>query len=296
MKSSTLISSSHAKASGSKVATAAASAPAIPGPTDFTGRVVLITGGGSGMGRATALAAARAGAKIAIVDLNAAAVDRVLGELRDLGADALGVVADTSQEADVERYVAETVARFGAIHCFFNNAGVNPTALTTIADTPVDEFDRILAVNTRGVFMGLRAVIPHIVAAGGGSIVCTGSIASERGLPYTSAYNASKHAVVGLVKTAAVEFGPQGVRVNAVLPGMIKTPMLEHLAQQTMPERPLDEAMDVLGGGISPLGRAGTAEQVAATVLFLLSDASAYVTGASVPVEGGAFAGLANGT
>lgn len=212
-------------------------------------------------------------------------------EVGAAGGEARVHVADVSRSEDVQGYVAAALESFGSIDVLFNNAGIEG-AVAPIAEYPEDVFDEVIAVNLRGVFLGLRHVLPVMLRQGSGSIVNTGSLASERGLPLTAAYNASKHAVVGLTKTAAAEVGAAGVRVNAVLPGMIDTRMLRSLVD-TMSGGDMEAGMQFVAG-VAPQGRTGTVEEVAAIVAFLASDAASFVNGVAWPVDGGALATMAN--
>ena len=258
---------------------------------DLSGRRVVITGAAGGIGRASAVAAARAGASLLLVDRDGIALQEADALVHAVGGRVSTITADVSEVDQVRSYVDAAVARLGGIDGFFNNAGIEGV-VGPLADAEPADFDRVIAVNLRGVFLGLRFVLPVMIAQHSGSVVCTGSIASVRGLPATGAYNASKHAVVGLARTAAAEVGRAGVRVNSVLPGFIDTRMLRSLNEQMAPELDPAAAVADIGKTMAPLGRTGTPEDVADVVVFLLSDDARYVTGASVPVDGGVLAGL----
>lgn len=255
------------------------------------GRAAVVTGGGSGIGRAASVALARAGARLLLVGRSEESLRESAREVGAAGGEARVHVADVSRSEDVQGYVAAALESFGSIDVLFNNAGIEG-AVAPIAEYPEDVFDEVIAVNLRGVFLGLRHVLPVMLRQGSGSIVNTGSLASERGLPLTAAYNASKHAVVGLTKTAAAEVGAAGVRVNAVLPGMIDTRMLRSLVD-TMSGGDMEAGMQFVAG-VAPQGRTGTVEEVAAIVAFLASDAASFVNGVAWPVDGGALATMAN--
>jgi NAD(P)-dependent dehydrogenase (short-subunit alcohol dehydrogenase family) len=254
--------------------------------TSLQGKVVVITGGAGMIGHATAAALAAAGAGLMLIDINAEALEARRKALATFGSVRIeSCVADVSQSDQVAAYVAHTLQAFGRIDAFFNNAGTEGKLAPT-HEYDEREFDHIIAVNLRGVFLGLRHVLPVMLRQGHGAIVNTASIASERGLAGACAYNASKHGVVGLTRTAASEVGPRGVRVNAVMPGVIDTPLLEAMLRM-MFAGDVAAGKKVLGK-VATLDRIGTPEEVAAVVTFLLSDASSFVNGAAWAVDGGA--------
>jgi 3alpha(or 20beta)-hydroxysteroid dehydrogenase len=250
-------------------------------------KVAVITGAGGGIGRATALEFARRGAALFLVDLDEAAVAETARQVCTAGVSAHAWVADVSQVDGTRGYVEAAVAEFGTIDVFFNNAGIEGV-VADIVDYPIDEFDRIFAVNVRGVFLGLRYVLPVMIARAAGSVVNTASMAGLLGLPHTGPYNATKHAVLGLTKTAAAEVAAHGVRVNAICPGVIETRMTRSLAAGFNPADPAAgwQAMAAL----SPLGRFGTPAEVAAVVRVLADQESSYVTGAAWVIDGGTLA------
>ncbi|MBN8927709.1 MAG: hypothetical protein BGO51_20015 [Rhodospirillales bacterium 69-11] len=251
---------------------------------DFTGKVALITGAGNGIGRATALGLTQRGAKVVVVDRDQTGGEATVGILRQAGGDARFVAADVTRSADVQDYVKATLDAYGAIDCFFNNAGIEGAVAPT-ASYEEEMFDRVIAVNVKGVFLGLRHVLPVMLQQGRGSVVNTASVAGLVASPGMPAYVASKHAVIGLTKTAAGEVARGGVRVNAVCPGPIDTRMIHSLESMLDPTDP--GAVGTRYQSNIPIGRYGTAEEVANTVIFLLSDLASNVTGAQYVVDGG---------
>jgi NAD(P)-dependent dehydrogenase (short-subunit alcohol dehydrogenase family) len=249
------------------------------------GKVAIITGGAGSIGYAAAVSLAKAGADLVLVDINAAGLKERLASLNALGGRVTTHVADVSRAGDVAGYVAAALASFGRIDAFFNNAGIEGK-LGPTHEYDRAEFDRIIAVNLKGIFLGLRHVLPVMLKQGHGTVVNTGSIASERGLAGACAYNASKHAVVGLTRTAASEVGPQGVRVNAVMPGVIDTPLLEAMLRM-MFAGDVDAGKRALGR-VATQDRIGVPSEVGEVVTFLLSDAASFVNGAAWAVDGGA--------
>ena len=254
---------------------------------DFTGKVALVTGGANGIGRATSLGFAAHGARVVVVDRDRDAGAATVAEITAQGGEAIFAAADVTRSADVKAYVKAACDAFGRIDCFHNNAGIEGKVAPT-AEYDEDVFDAVMAVNTRGVFLGLRHVLPVMTAQGGGAIVNTASVAGLSASIGMPAYVASKHAVIGLTKVAAGEVGRLGIRVNAVCPGPIDTRMVRDIARQVSPNNP--EAVAERYAGSIPLGRYGTAEEVANVVLFLCSDLAANVTGAQYVVDGGRLA------
>ncbi|MBM3646481.1 MAG: glucose 1-dehydrogenase [Alphaproteobacteria bacterium] len=252
---------------------------------NFQNKVALVTGGSNGIGRATALGFASHGAKVVIVDRDTAGGEATAGVIRQRGGDALFVQADVTDAQSVQAYVRKTVEAYGRIDCFHNNAGIEGKIAQT-ADYEEAMFDAVMAVNVRGVFLGLKYVIGQMLAQkSGGAIVNTASTAGLMGSPGMPAYVASKHAVLGLTKTASGEVARQGIRVNAVCPGPIETRMIQDLQKQLNPENPDKVAANYRAS--IPLGRYGTADEVANTVLFLCSDIAGNITGAHFVVDGG---------
>ena len=246
----------------------------------FTGKVVVITGGAGGIGRAAAVRFASEGARIVLVDLVGTALYQSVAAVEKAGGEVLAVEADVTRLADVERYADAALTQFAGIDVFFNNAGILG-ALKPLVDYPEETFDRVIAVNVKAVWLGMKVVAPRMRARGGGVIVNTASIAGLRGSPNIIAYTASKHAVVGMTRAAALELARHGIRVNAVCPAPIETPMAQQLETEVRRER--------LTATI-PMRRYGAPEEVAALVAFLASPDATYITGALYTVDGGAMA------
>ena len=251
---------------------------------DFHGKVALITGGGNGIGRAAAAGFVARGAKVVVVDRDHAAGEATVGILRQQGGEAFFVAADVTQSADVQNYVRLALEKYGSIDCFYNNAGIEGSVAPT-HQYDEDMFDRVMAVNVKGVFLGLRHVLPVMIQQGRGAVVNTASVAGLVASPGMPAYVASKHAVIGLTKTAAGEVARAGVRVNCVCPGPIDTRMIHSLESMLNPDDP--ESVGNRYQGNIPIGRYGTAEEVANLVLFLSSDLASNITGAQYVVDGG---------
>jgi len=251
---------------------------------DFTGKVALVTGGGNGIGRATSVAFARQGAKVVVVDRDAAGAEATVGIIRQNNGDAVAVTADVTKAADVKAYVKAALETYGRIDCFFNNAGIEGKLAPT-AEYDEAMFDAVIGVNVKGVFLGLRHVLPEMIRQGGGAVVNTASVAGLVATPGMPAYVASKHAVIGLTKTAAGEVAPQGIRVNAVCPGPVDTRMIHSLEEQISPADPA--GVGARYQAAIPSGRYTAVEEIANMVLFLCSDLASNTTGGQFVVDGG---------
>lgn len=251
---------------------------------DFTGKVALVTGGGGDIGRAAVLAFASRGAKIVVVDVNEAA-GRASAELAlERGGEARFVRADVTRSAEVQSYVQATLDAYGAIDCFFNNAGIEG-AIAATQDYDEAMFDQVIAVNLKGMFLGLRHVLPVMLRQGAGAVVNSASITAIFGGPGMPAYVASKHGVLGLTKAAAADVARHGIRVNAVCPGPVETRMMRSLEAQRNPADP--EALAAAIRAAIPIGRYTTTDEVANAVLYLCSSLSGGITGTHLMLDGG---------
>lgn len=242
-------------------------------------KVALITGAGSGIGRATSLIFAREGARLALSDIVAGAGEETLGLVKQAGGEAIFVQADVARFADVEALISKVVATYGRLDCAFNNAGIDGK-MARIAECSEEVWSRTIAVNLTGVFFCMKAEIPQMLKQGGGAIVNTASAAGLSGSPGLPAYVASKHGVVGLTRAAALEYGREKIRVNCVCPGPIRTPMLGRL----LSNRP---EMEKRFASAEPLKRLGEPNEIGEAVAWLCSDAASYVTGHPMSVDGG---------
>ncbi|SCE93108.1 glucose 1-dehydrogenase [Micromonospora mirobrigensis] len=246
---------------------------------DFTGQVALVTGAGSGMGLATARAFAAAGAAVALTDVNRDALQQATATLSAAGHRVLGVPCDVADEADVAAAVRATVREFGRLDMAFNNAGIQAPP-TDAADEDAAVFDRVNGINLRGVWASMKHELVQMRSQGSGAIVNCSSLGGLVGLPGRAAYHAAKHGVIGLTRSAALEYAPRGVRINAVCPGTIATPMVTDMIDKGE----LDRAQAVAD---QPINRLGEPEEIAAAVLWLCSPGASFVVGVALPVDGG---------
>jgi NAD(P)-dependent dehydrogenase (short-subunit alcohol dehydrogenase family) len=242
-------------------------------------KVAIVTGSATGIGRATALALARAGAHVVVSDVDVERGEKVAQEIENIGVQSLFVRADVADRADVEHLVDRTVTHFGLLDIAVNNAGIEGLQALTCECTD-ENWDQTIAVNLTGVFACMRAEIPRMLDAGHGAIVNVSSVAGLVGFAGIPAYTASKHGVIGLTKAAALEYATQGIRVNAVCPGVIATEMVTRFTHDDAEAAAQMVAME-------PVGRMGTAEEIADTIVWLCSDHASFVTGQAIAVDGG---------
>ncbi|MCH7842999.1 MAG: SDR family oxidoreductase [Chloroflexi bacterium] len=248
-------------------------------PDSLNNKITLVTGAGSGIGRATSLVLAREGATVVVADIDADGGEQTLSAIKDMGGEGMFVHADVSRAADVEAMVDAAVNAYGRLDCAYNNAGIEGYYGGRLHEYPEDTFDRLMDINVKGVWLCLKYEIPQMLKQGGGAIVNTASVAGLVGSRRLSVYSASKHAVIGLTKSAALEYASDGIRVNAVCPGIIDTPMMDRLV----------EGRDDYAAAIptrQPIGRKGTPDEIAEAVAWLCSDAASLVTGLAMAVDG----------
>lgn len=243
------------------------------------GKVAIVTGASAGIGRATALKFAREGAKLVLADLDTDRGHETEQLVKGEGAEVLFVRTDVSDDADVAALVRAAVETFGRLDCAHNNAGIEGVQAPT-AETPEENWDRVLQINLKGVWLCMRHEIPAMLEVGGGAIVNTASVAGLVGFPNLPAYVASKHGVVGLTKTAALEYATTGIRINAVCPGVIHTEMIDRITGG-------DPEVEAQFTAFEPVGRMGTPEEIADAVAYLCSDGASFVTGHTMAVDGG---------
>jgi NAD(P)-dependent dehydrogenase (short-subunit alcohol dehydrogenase family) len=248
----------------------------------FDGKVALVTGASAGIGRATALAFAEQGAKVVVADIAVEGGEETVRQINGVGGEAIFVKADMLQTSEIEALVRTTVETYGRLDYAHNNAGIEG-ALTTTVDYPEDIWNRVLAINLTSVWLCMKYEIPEMLKQGGGAIVNTASILGLVGYVTTPAYTASKHGVVGLTKVAAMEYATQGIRVNAVCPGWIETPMVMERGVTAGTNREVYQQL----ADMHPVKRLGKPEEIAQAVIWLCSDAASFVTGHAMAVDGG---------
>jgi NAD(P)-dependent dehydrogenase (short-subunit alcohol dehydrogenase family) len=246
---------------------------------EFKGKVALVTGGTSGIGRAAAVSFGREGAKVVVAGRRAHEGEETVRQVKAVGGEAIFVPTDVAKEAQVKNLVGRTLEQFGRLDIAFNNAGVEQVP-GPFLEQSVETYDQVMDINVKGVWLSMRHEIPAMLKSGGGSIINTSSVAGVIGMAGAEIYIASKHAVIGLTKSAALEFAKQGIRINAVLPAAIETEMMHRF---------VNEQKEMLAAltSLHPIGRVGTSQEIADAVLWLASNKSSFVTGHSLVVDGG---------
>ena len=248
----------------------------------FTGQVALVTGAGAGIGQATALAFAGEGLKVVVADRDVAGGEDTVAQIKAAGGSAIFLGCDVTVEAQVKQLMEQTISTYGRLDYAFNNAGIE-IEQGRLADGTLDEFDAIMGVNVKGVWLCMKYQLPLMLAQGGGAIVNTASVAGLGAAPKMSIYSASKHAVIGLTKSAAIEYAKKRIRVNAVCPAVIDTAMFRRAYEA-------DPRKAEFAAAMHPVGRIGKVEEVASAVLYLCCDGAAFTTGHALAVDGGALA------
>lgn len=243
-------------------------------------KVALVTGAGSGIGRASALAFAREGAKVVVADIVAQGGEETLRLIKQAGGDAIFVQTDVTKFEQVQELVNRAVETYGRLDCAHNNAGIEGIVAPT-AEYPEDQWDRVININLKGIWLCMKAEIPQMLRQGGGAIVNTASTLGVAGIPGLAAYGASKGGVIALTKTAALDYAAQGIRINAIMPGVIKTPMM---ARQMGENAHLAEQQYI---ALEPIGRLGRPEEIGEAAVWLCSDAASFVLGHAMAVDGG---------
>ena len=245
---------------------------------DFTGKTALVIGATAGIGRAASIAFGKAGANVVISGLGWSEGREVEAEIRAMGVEALFVEADVMREDDISDLMKHAVEKFGRIHMAVNNAGTEGK-FGPVQERTSEDFDQIIGINLKGIFLGMKYQIPHMLDHGGGAIVNTSSSAGVTGIPNVAIYTASKHGVVGLTKATALELAKSNIRVNAVAPGPVNTGLLARMIEGKIPVSAIAESV--------PMGRVSEPDEIAGAILWLCSDAASYVTGHTLVVDGG---------
>lgn len=250
----------------------------------FQEKVALVTGGSSGIGRATSIAFAALGAKVTVADIDSKGGQYTVDTIKNRGGDAIFIKTDVSKESEVRALIDQVVLHYNRLDCAFNNAGIlvrGPNAQTILCSE--EDWDKVIDTNLKGVWLCMKYEIPQMVKQGSGAIVNTSSIAGLVAMENSLAYNASKHGVIGITRAAALEYAKNGVRINAVCPGFIRTPMLEDSLTSKEEADALTERLKVT----MPMGRRGTPDEIAEAVVWLCSDAASFITGHPLAVDGG---------
>ncbi len=244
----------------------------------LSGKVAIVTGGSSGIGKATAIAFAREGAKVVVASRREKEGQETVKQVQSAGSEGFFIKTDVSKETDVSAMVEKTIATYGHLDYAFNNAGIEQIP-TPLVEQTEETFDQVMDINVKGVWLCMKHQIPQMLVSGGGAIVNMSLIAGMIGAPGLPIYVASKHAVLGLTKSVALEYAKEGIRINAVCPGMIETDLLDRaFANQEVKERLI---------AMHPIGRVGKPEEIAEAVVWLCSDKASFVTGQSLPLDGG---------
>jgi len=241
-------------------------------------KTAIVTGGGSGIGRAAALRFAKEGARVVVADIDSKNGEGTVNYIREHEGSAIFVKTDVSEPVEIKQLVEATTNTYGGLHIMFNNAGVGNSEVRSV-DLTVEEWDRVVDINLKGVFLGIKYAVPELIKSGGGAIINTSSLLGLKGQKFVSAYNASKAGVVVLTQNAALEYGKYNIRVNAIAPGVIDTKIIDNWKQ--------DERKWPIISRANALGRIGTPEEVANAVLFLASDEASFITGTTLSVDGG---------
>ncbi len=246
----------------------------------FAGKVALVTGAGSGIGRQAALNFARHGARVLAADIVEDSGKETVEMIKKAGGEGQFFKVDVAKSADVQAMVTKTVETFGRLDFAFNNAGIEGPSVGNFFDYTEESFDRVISINLKGIFLSMKYELPIMIKQGKGVIVNTSSIAGLVGLPGMPGYSASKFGIIGLTKAAAVQYSKEGVRINAVCPGVIRTPMIDRLTGK-------DPAAEAAYAAGHPIGRMGEPEEISNAVIYLCSDAASFITGVALPVDGG---------
>jgi NAD(P)-dependent dehydrogenase (short-subunit alcohol dehydrogenase family) len=244
----------------------------------LTGKVAIVTGGGSGIGRGAAIRFAKEGAMVAIADIDSTGGEETLGLIKESGGEAIFVKTDVKDSKQIKELIEITTSTYGSLHIMVNNAGIGHSEVKSV-DLPEEEWDRVIDINLKSVFLGIKYAVPELIKSGGGAIINTSSLLGLKGKNYQAAYNASKAGVVLLTQNAALEYGKEKIRVNAIAPGVIDTKIIESWRQ--------DERKWPIISRANALRRIGTPDEVANAILFLASDEASFITGATLSVDGG---------